>query len=238
MEKLSDLPLYIHMCKKSPRLSLSSWSNLTLKDSDWKPLKPRLLQMNLGSRKTKMCLSLKTWNRGNGETKSTFKILFLYYSNPQQAKEKELGSVTNSDQTWSKCIIHHSSFPWHFWVREHFTAVLCVQEREGERVRGKQTERCNIRWKLARLLRVMNKCACTCAHLLSLHSCCVSHIAGVPVSFLHYESLSDTWASPASIQLLDWSQMSVWKWCQTMSALAAHFLQFPLLALTQLLTAG
>lgn len=56
--------------------------------------------------------------------------LFLYYSNPQQAKEKALGSVTiliRRDQsalytTAAKC----SLIPWHFWVREHFTVDLCV----------------------------------------------------------------------------------------------------------------
>lgn len=66
--------------------------------------------------------------------------------------------------TAAKC----SLFPWHFWVREHFTAVLCAQEREGERVRGKLTERRKIRRGLARLLRVNKKCACTCARIFSL----------------------------------------------------------------------
>lgn len=45
------------------------------------------------------------------------------------------------------------------------------------------------------------------------------------VSVPYYESLVDTWASPASFQLLDWPWPSIWKWYQSMSAPAAHVLR-------------
>ena len=92
------------------------------------------------------CLELKdkglslaeTWIGWSEDTKSTFKSLFFHYLNPQQAQGKEPGCVTN--QMWSKWIIHHSSyckcslFSWHFWVREHFCAVMWRVKGECTRV--------------------------------------------------------------------------------------------------------
>ena len=70
---------------------------------------------------------------------------------------------------------------------------------------------------------VNNRCARTC--VLSPMLAFLS-VYQVPVLFLYYESLSDTWASSASVQLLDWPQMSIWKCCHTVCALGGQFLQF------------
>lgn len=63
-------------------------------------------------------------------------------------------------------------------------------------------------------------------------------VSWVSVTFLYYKSFSHTWAFFASFQLLDWPQMSIWKCHQTMSVLAAHFLQFPCSLWVSCLLAG
>lgn len=123
---------------------------------------------------------------------------------------------------------------WHFWVRKHFTVGLWLKEEEN--IRGNATERCNMRRGLARLPQVINVCART--SISAFLSIFLSHIAAAPVSSLYYESLSGTWASPVSIQLLDWPQMSTWKWCQTMSAREAYFSSLLLCSLKLSCSAG
>lgn len=129
--QLSPLLLYVQLKLRS-----------SLRSSDWKYLKPPLFgqRRDVCSWKTKGGPLAEAWNGWSGETKSTFKTLFFHYSNPQQALGKEPGCVTN--QTWSKWIIHHRSyckcslFPWHFWVREHFTAVMRLWGGEERRREG------------------------------------------------------------------------------------------------------
>lgn len=53
---------------------------------------------------------------------------------------------------------------------------------------------------LARLLQVINKCACT--SISAFLSIFVPRIAWVPVSFLYYESLSGTWAFSVKFSFL------------------------------------
>lgn len=63
-----------------------------------------------------------------------------------------------------------SLFPWHFWVREHFTAVLCVLERVGGGGGGTDSK---IRRGLARLASHQE----VCLHLRPFSLC-------IPVVYL------------------------------------------------------
>lgn len=106
--------------------------------------------------------------------------------------------------TTAKC----SLYSWHFWVRRHFTAVFsltCQKKREQGWDENSERDATQGEGWRGFSLRVITKSARTCAHLLSRHSRWVSHLlVALVLSFLHNESLSDTWASAGPIQLLDW----------------------------------
>lgn len=80
-----------------------------------------------------------------------------------------------------------SLFPWHFWVREHFIAVLCVLERGVGGGGWGRTDREGWQDFCESLRSVL-----ALASLLSVHSGYVSHFGGVPLFFLYCGSLADT----------------------------------------------
>lgn len=94
--------------------------------------------MKLRSREVKISLLLECEIEEMEKLKAPLKYCSFIIQIPKRRKRKswEVSQIViRRDQsalntTVAKC----SPFPWHFCLRKHFTAVLCLQDKDRERV--------------------------------------------------------------------------------------------------------